>query len=170
MKKHFIVFLLPFILTNAWGQSPLPLPVKQKIAAVENGLVPFYQVAGKPLVMYTLAERMKFYKVPTVSIALINNGKIEWVKAYGCAGPDNKLKANTETLFQIASQSKGITGTLAMVLVDHKLLTLDDDANNYLKSWKIPPSDFTKDHPETLRWLISGWSGMSVNNGFGSTI
>ncbi len=43
-----------------------------------------------------------------------------------------------------------------------KLLTLDDDANKYLKSWKIPPSDFTKDYPETLRWLISGWSGMSV--------
>jgi CubicO group peptidase (beta-lactamase class C family) len=100
--------------------------------------------------------------VPTVSIALINDGKIEWVKTYGCAGPDNKLKANDETLFQIASQSKGITGTLAMVLVDHKLLTLDDDANKYLKSWTIPPSDFTKDYPETLRWLISGWSGMSV--------
>ena len=158
MKKVIIFFLGCFLMQSSFGQASKQLSVRQKIDAVENGLIPFYQVAGKPLVTYTLDERMKFYKVPAVSIALINNGKIEWVKVYGCAGPDNKLKANTATLFQIASQSKGITGTLAMVLVDHKLLTLDDDANKYLKSWKIPRSDFTKDYPETLRWLWSDYT------------
>jgi CubicO group peptidase (beta-lactamase class C family) len=159
MKKNFILLLLFFNMTNVRGQSSQE---KQQIFAIESGLISFSQTAGKPLVTYTLADRMKFYKVPAVGIAVINNGKLQWVKVYGSAGPGNKLKADTATLFQIASQSKGINRTLAMLFVYRKKLTLDDDANNYLKTWKIPPSEYTKDQPITLRWLLSGWSGVSV--------
>ena len=30
-----------------------------------------------------LADRMAYYGVPGVSIAIINNGKLEWAKGYG---------------------------------------------------------------------------------------
>ncbi len=38
----------------------------------------------------TLAERMVYYNVPGVSIAVINNDQIEWAKGYGVleADPD----------------------------------------------------------------------------------
>ena len=46
----------------------------------------------------TLADRMKFYKVPGVSIAVINNGKIEWAKGYGALETGEK-KANPPNAF-----------------------------------------------------------------------
>ena len=46
-------------------------------------MLPPFSVKGEPTAAMTLADRMKFYKVPGVSIAVINNGKIEWAKGYG---------------------------------------------------------------------------------------
>src|ERR1700730_11867177 len=49
---------------------------------VENGLLTAIVIHGQPSPM-KLTERMTYYRVPGVSIAIINNGKIEWAKGYG---------------------------------------------------------------------------------------
>ncbi len=140
--KHLIKtisgILLSLSVSSAAAQSS---SADQKIKQVENSLIDNLQVNGKPAITYTLAERMKFYKTPAVSIAIINNGKIEWAKAYGAAGPNNELTANPETLFQIASYSKGISNVLTMELAHAGVLKLDDQVNTYLKSWKFPQSE-----------------------------
>lgn len=159
--------LLSFSISFIAAQGNRPPSVEQKIKQVENGLIDNLQLTGQPIVTYTLAQRMEFYKTPTVCIALINNGKLEWVKAYGVAGPNNEQKANTETLFQIASYSKGISDVLAMELVQEGVLKLDENVNTYLKSWKFPESEFTKDDPLTVRDLISGRSGIAVSGFYG---
>ncbi|MBK8060593.1 MAG: serine hydrolase [Gemmatimonadetes bacterium] len=38
---------------------------------------------GAPAVTYTLAERMAHHKVPGVSIAVVDNGRIVWARGYG---------------------------------------------------------------------------------------
>ncbi|MBS1500844.1 MAG: beta-lactamase family protein [Bacteroidetes bacterium] len=148
--------------------SSIAQSIDQKIKQVEDNLIDNLQVKGKPIVTYTLAERMKFYKAPTVSIAIINNGKIEWTRAYGAAGQNNELAANRETLFQIASYSKGISNVLAMLLVQAGVLKLDEPINTYLKSWKFPESELNKDNPLTVRDLISGRSGISAEGFYGA--
>ena len=157
----FLLWLVPM----SFGQPPTPAVVR-KMQQVETGLLPGVQLVGQAPVRYNLAERMRHYRIPAVSIAVVNNGKLEWAKAYGYLSVDSLQQADTETLFQAASISKPIAALAALNLVEQGKLSLDADINQYLKSWKIKPSRFTQQKPVTLRGLLSHTAGLTVH-GFG---
>src|SRR5690349_2862772 len=62
---------------TVFAQSPLAA----RIERVERGLLPATPIKGEP--GWTIQERMKHYRVPGVSIAVINDYKVEWAKSYG---------------------------------------------------------------------------------------
>jgi CubicO group peptidase (beta-lactamase class C family) len=127
---------------------------KQKV--VENGLRPKDLMAGDSNRGMNILERMQYYKVPGVSIAVVNDGKIEWAHGYGRITTDPKSSPIDEhTLFQAASISKAITAFGALILVQQGRISLDDDVNLYLKRWKVPENEFTKTEKVTLRRLLS---------------
>jgi CubicO group peptidase (beta-lactamase class C family) len=109
-----------------------------------------------------LTDRMAALHVPGVSIAVIHDGKIEWAKGYGVASVGG-APVTPETLFQAASISKPVTAMAVMHLVQIGKLNLDTDVNQYLKSWRIPASDFTQKTKITLRELLSHTAGMTVH-------
>ncbi len=134
------------------------------IKAVERSLRYKIQIAGDENRPMTLSERMAHYKVPGVSIAVINQGELEWAKAYGTVTSTPKASSiDCETLFQAASISKAINAMGALLLVQNGLLSLDEDINQYLTSWKIPANEFTKTEKVTLRRLLSHSAGVSVH-------
>ncbi len=135
-----------------------------KIDAIENSLRYKIQIADSANQPMTLSERMAYYKVPGVSIAVINEGQLEWAKGYGrvTAATDSK-GIDTETLFQAASISKAINAMGALLLVQNGQLSLDEDVNLYLKSWKIPENEFTQKEKVTLRRLLSHSAGLSLH-------
>src|SRR6185312_15138157 len=49
-----------------------------------------------------------------------------------------------------------------MRLVDQQRLALDEDVNSSLSSWHVPANDLDKDHPVTLRGLLSMTAGIGV--------
>ena len=104
-------------------------------------------------------------RIPGVSIAVIKDNQIHWAKGYGQADVTAKSPVTTETLFQAASISKPVTAFAVMRLVDAGKLSLDEDVNRYLKSWKVPDDEFTHGRPVTLRALLSHTSG--TGDGFG---
>ncbi len=57
-----------------------------RIARIENGLLPAVVIKGQAARAMKLSERMRFYKVPGVSVAFFDHGKIIWARAYGLAG------------------------------------------------------------------------------------
>jgi CubicO group peptidase (beta-lactamase class C family) len=80
----FVALFGPFVF---WASQSANSQVEQKIRNVENGLIEFKpgspaENAPAPKKM-ALSERMAFYKVPGVSIAVIHDHKIEWAKGYG---------------------------------------------------------------------------------------
>ena len=165
MKTVFTPLLLLWLMPAAFSQTVSPA-IAEKIKQVEAGLSPAVQVDGQPAIHYTITERMRQFNVPAVSLAVINNGKLEWAKAYGYLSADSARKADTETLFQAASISKPIAALGALKLVEQGKLSLDMDINQYLKSWKIKPSRFTAQKPVTLQGLLSHSAGLTVH-GFG---
>jgi CubicO group peptidase (beta-lactamase class C family) len=74
--------------------------VAHRRQAVENGLLPKVVIKGRPLTGMKLTDRMAYYKVPGVSIAVINRGKIEWASGYGRLEAGDERSVEADTLFQ----------------------------------------------------------------------
>jgi CubicO group peptidase (beta-lactamase class C family) len=137
--------------------------VATRIARVEQGLLPTIRVRGRSYVQATIAERMRAVGVPAVSVAVINDGRIEWAKAYGLADVASNRPATTGTLFQAASISKPVAAMGALRLVQERRLALDENVNAKLKSWTLPSNDLTARRPVTLRQIMSHTAGLTVH-------
>ncbi|WP_165851780.1 serine hydrolase [Chryseobacterium pennipullorum] len=135
--------------------------IQNEMAQVESGLAPAVRFQGEPA--WTIESRMKHYKIPAVSIAVIRNARVIWSKAYGFADIESKKPATTQTLFQVASMSKPVSAYAALKEVELGKIDADAEVNTYLKSWKIPDSEFTKDKKLTLRNLVSHTAGLTVS-------
>lgn len=133
--------------------------VEAHIHAVENGLERAVEIEGAPEEHLSLAERMNYYHVPGVSIAVIHNGVLEWSRGYGKAAIDG-LAVTPETMFTAASISKPVSAIATLRLAQAGKLNLDTDADTYLKSWKLPASSFTAEKKITVRELLNHTSGL----------
>jgi len=116
----------------------------------------------QPLQM-DLEKLMATFKVPGLSMAVIDNYQIVWKKAYGVTDAGSDKPVTTATLFQAGSISKPVAATGALLLVEQGKLSLDEDVNLKLKSWKVPENEFTKTERVTLRRLMSHTAGLTVH-------
>jgi CubicO group peptidase (beta-lactamase class C family) len=137
--------------------------VTSKIQQVENGLRYAINIDGELSLTFTIDERMKHYYVPAVSIALINDGEIDWAKAYGYLDVNLVKKVDTLTLFQAASISKAVPAIAALQPVEQRKIDLDENVNTYLRTWKVKNTSFTESKPVTLRGLLSHTAGLTVH-------
>lgn len=138
----------------------------ERRARVEKGLLTVVTLKDQPK-SFTLAERMAHYKVPGVSIAVINNGQLEWANGYGVTEVGGTTPVTDATLFQAASISKPVAVMGMLALVEKGVLKLDEDVNARLKSWQVPENEFTKEQKVTLRRLASHSAGLTVHGFLG---
>lgn len=111
-----------------------------------------------------IRARMDYYKVPALSLAVINNGTIEWTQGYGhVTSRANSSSIDSHTLFQAGSISVPITAFGALMLVQRGKISLDEDVNVYLKRWKIPENPFSQTEKVTLRRLLSHTAGINMH-------
>ena len=110
-----------------------------------------------------LSDRMKYYDVPAVSIAVIKNFRVEWVRSYGFADKEANVPATPETLFQAASISKSVNALGVLMLFEKRKLDLDADINTYLKTWRFPYDSTKGKKTITMRNLLSHTAGTSVH-------
>lgn len=165
MKKRLLVSAIFILFSDAvFSQS---LKVVDRIKQVENNLIPFVPVKGFP--GWNIYERMKYYRVPGVSIAVIKDFKIDWAKGYGLADTINRKAVTTKTLFSAGSISKLVMAAGALRLVHEGALQLDAPINNYLTSWSVKENEWTQKKPVTLRMLLSHSAGTTQSSYFGFT-
>ena len=165
LRLAIVCLLSIFCLSSLSAQNET---TETRIAAVENGLMPFYATEGGPEIA-TLAERMAFHHVPAVSIAVIDDGAIDWAQAWGVIDSADTTPATTETVFQVASVSKPVSASGILTLVDDRTIALDADVAPLMTSWTIPPTPHTADKAVTMRGLLSHMAGMTVHGFAGYT-
>ncbi|MEI9920316.1 MAG: serine hydrolase [Bacteroidota bacterium] len=161
MKKLLLLFII------FSGCSQKEQPVTDDITSkIENGLIDgeVYFDGDKT---YTIQERMESYGVPGVSIAVIKDNKVVWTKAYGIMDKETKEPVTTTTLFQAGSISKPVAAYGALHAVEEGKVTLTDEVNKYLTTWKIPDNEFTKEKKVTLGQLLSHTGGLTVHGFLG---
>jgi CubicO group peptidase (beta-lactamase class C family) len=115
---------------------------------------------------FTLEQLMEKMRVPGVSVAVIKDFEIHWAKGYGTSDVTTGAPVTPDTIFQAASISKPTAAMGVMRLVQDGKMSLDAEINTFLKSWKLPASEHTRDRPVTLRALLSHTSGLGDGFGF----
>ncbi|MET7258739.1 serine hydrolase domain-containing protein [Dyadobacter fermentans] len=110
-----------------------------------------------------IRNQMRKRSIPGLSLAIIQDGKILKAQAYGFIDKEGKLPVSTNTLFQAGSVSKSVAAMGALYLVEKGKLSLDEDVNVKLKSWKVPDNEFTNEKKVTLRGLLSHTTGLTVH-------
>ena len=153
-KLLLVVNLLPFV---ALAQTSVDTQIKR----VEQGLLPPVLIKGDP--SWSIEERMKHWKVPGMSIAVVKDFKVEWARTYGIKDIETKEPVTTETLFQAGSISKPVAAMVALKRVQDGKISLDENINNKLQTWKLPDNEFTAKKKVTLANLLSHTGGLTVH-------
>ena len=135
-----------------------------RIERVLSGLRSPIAIKGRPLETGTLAEALSLSHVPGISIAVIDNDRIAWARGSGLKQAGTTGPVTTSTLFQAQSISKAVAATATLVLVNSGRLSLDQDPNAYLKSWKLPYNEYQATEKVTLRRILSHSSGLNVGS------
>ena len=118
---------------------------------------------NQPPLELTLKQLMETYRIPGLSVAVVDNYQIVWAKGFGVTEYGGTTPVTTRTLFQAGSISKPVAAAGAMWLVERGKLALDEDVNRKLKTWKVPENEFTKEQKVTLRRLMSHSGGLTVH-------
>lgn len=111
---------------------------------------------------YVLSQ-MRARRIPGLSIAIIDAGKIAKAKGYGFADEGRVAPVTSSTLFQAASISKAVTAVAALRLAGQGKLPLDLDVNTILKTWKVPENRYSREKPVTVREILSHSAGFTVH-------
>jgi CubicO group peptidase (beta-lactamase class C family) len=113
---------------------------------------------------------MAHYRVPGVSVAVVDRGRIVWARGFGVREAGSADSVTPTTLFQAASVSKAIAATATLRLADQGRLDLDADVNVYLRSWRVPENRFTEREKVTLRRILSHRAGLTGHgfHGYGA--
>jgi CubicO group peptidase (beta-lactamase class C family) len=106
---------------------------------------------------------MKLAKFPSLSACIIEDDIVSWSKGYGFYDLEQRKSATDDTIYNIGSITKTITGTALMQLNDQGLFDLDEDVNNYLPFYLRNPN--FPDDPITFRMLLSHSSSLNKETG-----
>jgi CubicO group peptidase (beta-lactamase class C family) len=101
-----------------------------------------------------IARFMAANSIPGVSVAVVENGEVAWAAGFGSADLENSVPATAHTLYRLASISKPITATAALLLWQQGKLDLDAPVQKYC------PAFPEKNTPITTRELLGHIAGI----------
>ena len=134
LLRNLSLGILTLLVTSAGSaQTQLPEDLTQKIDSV-------------------VTDALTRTGVPSASIAVVKDGQIVYVKAYGDAKLEPKTAATSQMRYSIGSISKQFTAAAILLLQEQGKLSLDDKVSKY-----VP--DLTRANEVTIRQLLSHTSG-----------
>ncbi|HWY99784.1 MAG TPA: serine hydrolase domain-containing protein [Edaphobacter sp.] len=98
------------------------------------------------------ADVLKATGVPSASVAVVQGGKVAYVKAYGMARLNPATAAEPGMRYSIGSVSKQFTAAVVLLLMQDGKLKLDDPVGKYLPG-------LTRANEVTIRQVLSMTSG-----------
>lgn len=135
---RFLVPLLLFVTTHAFGQN-----IKDSIDRLFKAKMEAAGIVGG-------------------AAAIVSDHKILWSDGYGYADSEKQIPYTVNTIMNIGSISKSITGICVMRAVQEKKLLLDADINTYLPFKVINP--FFPKEKMTMRQLVIHTASIQDND------
>jgi CubicO group peptidase (beta-lactamase class C family) len=85
----------------------------------------------------SIRTKMQERNVPSIAVAVAQDGKIMWEEGFGWADREKRTPADANTMYSLASISKPLTATALMTLVSAGKIDLDKPINDYLGNAKL---------------------------------
>lgn len=86
-----------------------------------------------------LRKQMRQMHLPGLAIAVVRDGRVATVRAYGFANLERRLPVTESSVLELGSVSKQFTSALIMMLVEEGRVGLDERISTYLpgvpKTW-----------------------------------
>jgi len=122
----------------------------------------FAQADPKALDRYC-EQALRDWEVPGMSVGIIKDGKVALAKGYGIAEAGKTAKADEQTLFAIASNTKAFVATALAMLVEEGKLKWDDPVQQHLPWFKLY-DPYVSAHT-TVRDLLCHRTGLGTFSG-----
>jgi CubicO group peptidase (beta-lactamase class C family) len=114
----------------------------------------------------TVTRLMRAARMPGIGIAILNDGKVAYLKAYGVRDKEKSLPLTPDSVMTAASLSKVAFAYMVMQLVDEGIVDLDKPVYQYLPK-ALPKYDAYKDLANDLRYKkITARMLLSHTSGF----
>jgi CubicO group peptidase (beta-lactamase class C family) len=157
-KKISVIFLITLLLTTA-------IPVSSTFIKIDSQ---DFKTQSLSVDEKSIDSRIEFLMeighFPSVSTCIIKKDNVVWSNGYGFSDMDNNIIATDETVYQIASVTKTVTGTALMQLYDLDFFDLDNDINDFLP-FELRNPNFP-DISITFRMLLAHSSSLQNTNGY----
>jgi CubicO group peptidase (beta-lactamase class C family) len=105
-----------------------------------------------------IAEAMDEWKIPGLAVAVVQNGEVTLVRAYGLRDVEAGLKVTIDTQFLIGSITKSFTSTGLALLVEERRLDWKKPVRDYIPEFRLHDSVATD--RITVRDLLCHHSGL----------
>ncbi|HEY5759205.1 MAG TPA: serine hydrolase domain-containing protein [Steroidobacter sp.] len=144
MKYLRALFVLLVLSPNAWADKRVP----EKFAAIRQRI------------QQQLSEQ-----IPSLSLAVAQDGRIIWEEAFGFADLATRTPASESTMYSIASITKPMTATAVMTLVRDGKIALDQPIDRYLGGARLT-ARIGNAADATVRRVLDHTSGLPVHAQF----
>jgi CubicO group peptidase (beta-lactamase class C family) len=124
----------------------------QSVARSES-IAPFI-----PALELLIAEAMDEWKVPGLAVAVVQNGEVALVRAYGHRDVEAGLPVTPDTQFLICSITKSFTATGLALLMDERRLDWKKPVRDYIPEFRL--HDAVATDRITVRDLLCHHSGL----------
>jgi D-alanyl-D-alanine carboxypeptidase len=138
----------PLRLLQALAACALLAAASQTSRARQSQLPPDLREKIDKLAADTLAGT----GVPSASVAVVRDGRVVYLKAYGDARVEPRVPAAAEMRYSIGSISKQFTAAAVLLLQEQGKLSLDDKVSKFFP-------ELTRANEVTIRQLLSHTSG-----------
>jgi CubicO group peptidase (beta-lactamase class C family) len=108
-----------------------------------------------------IPAEMAEYKLPGLSVAVIDNYRITELKTFGVKSAQTQQPIQKTTAYSTASMSKPVTAVICLILAEKGLIDIDAPIAPYLKRWTLPKSEYPGTANVTWRQLLSHTAGTS---------
>lgn len=95
-----------------------------------------------------------------LAIAVVENGRLSFVRGYGLTSPEGGEKIDADTVFRWASLSKTVAGTLSARLAQDGVFSLSDPLGKFGTSLRLPAD---AQNTLTVEQLLSQRTGLPRN-------
>lgn len=168
MTKNLFVSLMMVSQVTVFCQAEVVADESTSLqVAVEQGLRLPVVFENDAVATFSVLDRLSFYKVPGLSFALIDNGKVAWSNGYGNLSSSSDKPVTRNTVFQAASLAKPVTAFALMRMHDKGKIDINRPINAYLRSYQLAGTQPGAEKLITFENLLNHSSGLSAGGYMG---